>query len=260
MELNGHSEQLARRKRYHEAIKEVLLGNAPRTVRPAVSTNIPAGAVIHTVQPGEYLWAIGQKYGVDFNQIAKDNNISNPSVIQPGMKLTIRKSSPSSTTETSSATPAQGSSTASTAGTFMTGLRALGNLFQSSGESNVNDLVYTVQPGDYLWAIGQKYGVDYNQIARDNNIANPSVIHPGMKLTIKKAGGSSSQDHQNHSGNARSSTSNGGSNDVVYVVQPGDYLWAIGQKYGVDFNKIARDNNIANPSVIHPGMKLTIRK
>ena len=46
---------------------------------------------------------------------------------------------------------------------------------------------YTVVKGDTLWAIAKKYygdGNRYPEIARANNIANPSIIHIGQKLLI----------------------------------------------------------------------------
>ena len=49
------------------------------------------------------------------------------------------------------------------------------------------DTVYTVQPGDSLSAIAQKYygdAMQYKKIAHYNNISNPDLIHPGDKLRI----------------------------------------------------------------------------
>lgn len=45
---------------------------------------------------------------------------------------------------------------------------------------------YTIQRGDTLKKIGDKFGVDYLKIARDNNIANPNLIITGRKLLIKR--------------------------------------------------------------------------
>lgn len=39
---------------------------------------------------------------------------------------------------------------------------------------------YTVQPGDTLWGISQRYGVTVNQIVQLNNIPNPDLIYPGQ--------------------------------------------------------------------------------
>jgi len=46
-----------------------------------------------------------------------------------------------------------------------------------------------------------------------------------------------------------------------YIVQPGDTLWKIGMTiFQEDPYKIARENGIANPNLIHPGQRLVIRK
>ena len=45
-------------------------------------------------------------------------------------------------------------------------------------------IIYTVAPGDCLSGIGQRFGVNYLQIAQWNNIKNPDVISIGQRLTI----------------------------------------------------------------------------
>ena len=46
------------------------------------------------------------------------------------------------------------------------------------------ETVYIVQAGDTLSGIAAKYGKNYMDIAKKNNIANPNVIYPGQKLVI----------------------------------------------------------------------------
>lgn len=43
---------------------------------------------------------------------------------------------------------------------------------------------YTVKSGDTLSAIGAKYGVSYQAIAKASGIDNPDLIFPGQVLTI----------------------------------------------------------------------------
>gem|GEM_PF-3965616 len=43
---------------------------------------------------------------------------------------------------------------------------------------------YTVQPGDYLYEIGQKFGVPWHDIAQANNIQSPYTIYPREVLVI----------------------------------------------------------------------------
>jgi LysM repeat protein len=46
------------------------------------------------------------------------------------------------------------------------------------------DTVYTVQPGDTLWEISQKYNLTPEELAAFNNIENPDIIYPGQELII----------------------------------------------------------------------------
>lgn len=50
-------------------------------------------------------------------------------------------------------------------------------------------ITHTVVWGDTLWDLGIKYGVPYMDIARLNNISNPSLIYVGQVLKIKDDGG-----------------------------------------------------------------------
>ena len=43
---------------------------------------------------------------------------------------------------------------------------------------------YTVKAGDTLSGIGQRFGVDWREIARINDVDNPDMIFAGQKFTI----------------------------------------------------------------------------
>ena len=101
---------------------------------------------------------------------------------------------------------------------------------------------YTVQSGDTLSGIASRFGTTYQKIASDNGIANPNIIHPGQVLKIY---GGSNQ-------------SNSSFSYQTYIVKSGDTLSGIGSKFGVSYQKIAADNNISNPNLIHPGQVLKI--
>ena len=45
----------------------------------------------------------------------------------------------------------------------------------------------------------------------------------------------------------------------IYVVQNGDTLGKIAQKFGTSYQKIANDNGISNPNKIYIGQRLVIR-
>ena len=108
---------------------------------------------------------------------------------------------------------------------------------------NYSNITYTVKAGDTLSGIAQKYGTTYQKIAQDNNIANPDLIYPGQVLIINSSKGNNTNESQS----------------IVYTVKAGDTLSGIAQKYGTTYQKIAKDNNIANPDLIYPGQKLEIK-
>ena len=44
---------------------------------------------IHIVQKGDTLWKIAKKYGVDFDTLKTNTQLSNPDLIMPGMKIKV---------------------------------------------------------------------------------------------------------------------------------------------------------------------------
>jgi len=55
----------------------------------------------------------------------------------------------------------------------------------ASTASNCSAVYYTVQKGDTLWGIAQKYGTTYQEIARLSGIPDPNKIYPGQKVRVK---------------------------------------------------------------------------
>lgn len=98
----------------------------------------------YIVKSGDTLSGIGSKFGVSYQKIAADNNISNPNLIHPGQVLKIYTDQPQ----------------------------------QPIYET------YVVKAGDTLSGIGQKFGVSYQKIASDNGIKNVNLITIGQRLKI----------------------------------------------------------------------------
>lgn len=58
-------------------------------------------------------------------------------------------------------------------------------LGSSSKSSSSGEVWYTVKSGDTLWAIAQRYGTTYQEIARLSGIADPNKIWPGQRVRVK---------------------------------------------------------------------------
>ncbi len=108
------------------------------------------------------------------------------------------------------------------------------------------DELYTVRPGDTLSAIARRFNVTVAALMQVNGLSNPNLIYAGQRLVIPTGA------------QAPPVPTAAPAGEQIYVVQPGDTLYRIAQRFGVAMTSIARANGIVNPSLIHVGQRLTI--
>ncbi|MDD2181232.1 MAG: LysM peptidoglycan-binding domain-containing protein [Bacilli bacterium] len=95
---------------------------------------------------------------------------------------------------------------------------------------------YTVVPGDTLWGIARKHGIQIDKLLDVNTqITNPSFIIPGQTINIPN------------------------NNASTYTIMKGDTLWQIAKKHEIGLNNLLDANpQIINPSFIIPGQTINI--
>ena len=113
-------------------------------------------------------------------------------------------------------------------------LRYLGIEGEQSG-------TYTVQSGDSLWSIAKRYNVTVDALKSANKLTT-NVLSIGQVLKIPR---SVIEDNS------------GTEADIIYVVAPGDSLWAIAQQYGVTVDQLKQVNNLVS-DLLSVGMELKI--
>jgi murein DD-endopeptidase MepM/ murein hydrolase activator NlpD len=111
-----------------------------------------------------------------------------------------------------------------------------GMMFSLCLPSSLQALTVTVKSGDTLWSLSRKYDVSVEEIKRLNGM-NSSLLVIGKELKL-------SDDVKPTEG-------------ATYTVQHGDYLYAIGQKFGVSYKKIAEWNNLSS-YVLYSGQVLIV--
>lgn len=126
------------------------------TVAVLLSVATAALAFPYTVQPGDTLSALARRYNTTVQAIVNANNIANPNLIRVGQVLEI---------------PGEGSVVPPT-----------------PAPSPSPGGTYTVQPGDTLSRIAQRFGTTFQAIAQANNLANPNRIYVGQVLIIPGTG------------------------------------------------------------------------
>ncbi len=136
---------------------------------------------VHTVEKGETLWSISEKYyktGFNWKKIADANTISSPTKLEVGQSLII----PVEVTETEVQTPKE---------TEVASPAPKGQITEEAASTTnaITGANYTVVKGDSLWKIAVRaYGDGYkwSEIAKENHLTHPNVIHTGNVLILPR--------------------------------------------------------------------------
>ena len=123
--------------------------------------------------------------------------------------------------------------------------------------------IYIVKEGDTLSGIGAEHNIDWHEIYDANRAEigdNPDKIFPGQRLIIP-AGNAAAVNPPAPAPTPEAPPAPRLTTPprITYVVQAGDTLSAIGERYGVDYHVIAAENALTNPDLIYPGQALVIR-
>ena len=109
---------------------------------------------------------------------------------------------------------------------------------------------YTVQAGDTLLGVAERFGITMEDLQAKNNLADPNNIFVGQKLELPQPGERLQAETPAASG--------GDAADDVYIVKAGDTLYAISQDLDVTVEDLAELNEITEPSQIFVGRRLLV--
>lgn len=214
-------------------------------------TNVPyykegESQEIYTVKKGDSLWKIANKYNTTVEKLKSVNNLKT-NTLSVGQKLVIPSISVSP--EVSDTYIVQkGDSLWSIANKFnMTvselknlnnltnNLLSIGQVLKIKDSSNNGKTTYTVQKGDSLWVIANKYGITTEELKSYNNLTS-NLLSIGQVLKIPQG---------------KTSTEN------IYTVKKGDSLWTIANRYNTTVEKIKVLNNLTS-NLLSIGQQLKI--
>lgn len=106
-------------------------------------------------------------------------------------------------------------------------------------------IVHVVQPGENLYRIALRYGVDQQYLAAANGIVNPNCLYAGQRLIIPGWYGGVWPPP-------------GPPPFDCYIVRYGDTLGRIAARFGASVQCLASVNHISNPNRIYAGQCLHI--
>jgi LysM repeat protein/uncharacterized protein YvpB len=171
--------------------------------------------------------------------------------------------------------------------TFLRSWTVLGNMAVfSSRDTPSNDApateahgeTYTVQQGEYLIALADRFGTTWQELVDLNSIAYPYTIFPGQVLILPVEEPQPTEPpppvnkvtllvrlpmvYQNYAvqstQSGASSPSNSISSDTV-VVQHAMTLFGFARRYGIDWHLLAKLNDLHPPYILLPGQLIRLR-
>ncbi|EJO5347251.1 LysM peptidoglycan-binding domain-containing protein [Clostridium botulinum] len=229
----------------------------------AGSSIAKANTIKYTVQSGDSLWKISQKFDTTVSNITTLNNLNVNSPIYAGQVLTISNTSTTSS-NTVKHTVISGDTlwklsvkynttvdkirelNKLTTDTLYVGqvliMPSTGTNTTSPSSTTSNTIKHTVISGDTLWKLSVKYNTTVDKI-RGLNSLTTDTLYVGQVLVI-----------ESNSSNATVESKVQTTNHKVAV---GENLWSIAEKYNTSMDTIMKSNKLAT-NILMPGQILTV--
>ncbi|GAB2023871.1 hypothetical protein RyT2_29540 [Pseudolactococcus yaeyamensis] len=193
------------------------------TVAGVFALSNAASADTYTVEAGDNLWTIAQKFNTSVEALTALNGISDPSQLEIGQ--TIETSQPTQAVTTPTPSVPKRSTVATKAQPAV---------------------IYTVKAGDTLSEIAQAQNVTVEDIIKNSKLVDTDFIYVGQELVIKPAVAAKRPESVVIPA-------------VTYTVKAGDTLWDIAQAQKVSIEDIVKHSKINSSDYIYVGQELIIK-
>lgn len=211
----------------------------------------PSASDFYTVQKGDSLWIIANKFGLTVDELKELNNLKS-NTISVGQNLKVKMNEEKPLEDYLLYTVKSGDSLWKIASMYDTTVDTLMKINNLKGNSltinqqllvpkkkdididiNKNDkgIYYTVKSGDTLYKIANSYNVSVDKIKSANKLTS-NTLSIGQKLLIPTVTTDVTENDKPSSAG------------INYVVVKGDNLYTIANKYGVSVNDIKSLNNL----------------
>jgi LysM repeat protein len=194
----------------------------------AISGLFAPGALaqqVVVVRSGETLSEIADRYGISLSRLMQANGISDPDLVVVGQRISI---------------PGRGGTTAPA----------------GAARSSQPMAPYTVKSGETLSEIAARFNTSTERLMQANGISNPDLVMSGTRLQVPLLPAK-----QPSAPPPPSSLSGPTANRQAadHVVQAGESLSLIAERYGTSVERLAALNQIDDPGLLLVGTRLRLR-
>lgn len=193
----------------------------------------PSGSFAYSVKSGDTWYALARQYNVTVDAIRRLNPGINPDRLQIGQTLCIPGTNPELEAEESSELFAESEPEALQPESA--------NAAEAPPVCPAGSFLYAIKSGDTLYTLAQRHNTTVDAIARLNPGINPSNLQIGQRICVP-----------------------GGQSPVCppgtssYIIQAGDTLSGLAQRFNTSAESILRVNPNLNPNHLPAGQPLCI--
>lgn len=200
------------------------------------------GFIAYTIRSGDSWYAISRRYNTPVDVLKATNN-RHSNLLHPGEQILIP------VTEAAQAN-LESSSHQETAT----------NSNENSDEHGSSASTYLVRSGDTLGLLSQRFGVSVNDLLQINNLRSPQALRAGVHIRIPNSRLDDVEVEEatvEQAEEERPRVAQSGQ-VVQYVVQDGDNLWTIAQRFGCTTDDLMHWNELGPRHLLHAGDVISI--
>ncbi|HZD09925.1 MAG TPA: LysM peptidoglycan-binding domain-containing protein [Candidatus Binatia bacterium] len=207
----------------------------PEPVQTPASSGTP-----YTIKWGDTLYTIALSFGIPLNSLIAANTLPDPNRLDVGQVITIPDLR---------------------AGPVV--VEPAASVTDGATPPEVTEGNYTVQRGDTLFKIAQRYGVDLNTLIAVNQLANPNRLEVGQVLVISGSAPPAAQPTvlpptPSPQPTPAAPDPSQPASGQIYIVQRGDTLDKIARRFGTTVSTLVALNNLPDPNRIMAGQELLV--
>lgn len=222
-----------------------LLLKIPQNQSSDSAENQEIPTTVHTVQKGESLWDIAQKYRLSLDKISSVNNLKRPDSLYIGQEINIPIEKEQTEQEEMSDLSFEEEKSS---------LQGMSTSLNQEFRESVKEKDYAVKPGESLWSIAQNYQVSLRDLSQLNHLENAERLSVGQIIKIPLPERSKDDTNIGEDNEEKNNY-----DWVEHIVERGENISIIAQKYYVPIEEICQLNQISEQDYVYPGQRIKIK-